>query len=66
MRIFWALLRRELSAVFLSLTGYVIIAAVTFLVGESFAQLIDGLGTDPWPMPVSSQRLVPRVKPLLP
>ena len=29
MRIFWALLRRELSSFFLSLTGYVIIAAVT-------------------------------------
>jgi ABC-2 type transport system permease protein len=51
--IFWALLRRELAAFFFSLTGYVIIAGVTFLVGESFAQLIDGLGTDPWPMPVT-------------
>ncbi|HEX7577135.1 MAG TPA: ABC transporter permease, partial [Verrucomicrobiae bacterium] len=53
MNIFRALLRRELAAFFFSLTGYVIIAAVTFLVGESFAQLIDGLGTDPWPMPVT-------------
>jgi hypothetical protein len=53
MRIFWTLLRRELAAFFLSLTGYVIIAAITFLIGESFAQLIDALGSDPWPMPVT-------------
>ena len=53
MSIFWALLRRELSAYFFSLTGYVIIAAITFLTGESFVQLIDALGGDPWPMPVT-------------
>src|SRR5882672_1744604 len=53
MNIFWALFRRELGTFFYSLTGYVIIAAITFLIGESFAQLIDGLGTDPWPMPVT-------------
>jgi ABC-2 type transport system permease protein len=53
MRIFWALLRRELSSFFFSLTGYVIIAAITFLTGESFVQLIDALGGDPWPMPVT-------------
>jgi ABC-2 type transport system permease protein len=53
MRIFWALLRRELSSFFFSLTGYVIIAAITFLTGESFVQLIDALGGDPFPMPVT-------------
>jgi ABC-2 type transport system permease protein len=53
MKIFWTLARRELAAFFLSLTGYVIIAAITFLIGESFAQLIDALGSDPWPMPVT-------------
>jgi ABC-2 type transport system permease protein len=53
MRIFWVLLRRELAAYFFSLTGYVIIAAITFLTGESFVELIDGLGGDPWPMPVT-------------
>ena len=53
MKIFWTLLRRELAAFFFSLSGYVIIAASAFLIGESFAQLIDGLGTDPWPMPVT-------------
>ena len=53
MKVFWTLLRRELAAFFFSLSGYVIIAATAFLIGESFAQLIDGLGTDPWPMPVT-------------
>jgi ABC-2 type transport system permease protein len=47
------LLRRELSSFFFSLTGYVIIAAITFLTGESFVQLIDALGGDPFPMPVT-------------
>jgi ABC-2 type transport system permease protein len=53
MRIFWVLLRRELSAYFLSLTGYVIIAAIAFLTGASFVQLINAQGNDPWPMPVA-------------
>ena len=53
MKIFWALTRRELAAFFFSITGYVIIAAITFLIGESFTQLMDGLGNDPWPMPVT-------------
>jgi ABC-2 type transport system permease protein len=53
MRIFWALLRRELSSFFLSLTGYVIIAAVTLLVGLSFVVLITSIGTDPFTEPVT-------------
>ena len=53
MRIFWALLRRELSSFFLSLTGYVIIAAVTLLVGLSFVVLIAGVGSDPFTEPVT-------------
>jgi len=53
MRIFWALLRRELGTYFYSWTGYVIIAAVTFLVGESFVVVIRNLGNDPSPMPVT-------------
>ena len=53
MTIYWVLLRRELASYFFSLTGYVIIAAITFLTGESFVQLIDALGNDPWPMPVT-------------
>jgi hypothetical protein len=40
MRIFLTLLRRELAAFFISITGYVIITAVTLLIGSSFAMLI--------------------------
>ena len=53
MRIFFTLARRELAAFFCSLTGYVIIAAVTFLIGLSFVVLMTNLGTDPSPMPVT-------------
>ncbi|MGC9941812.1 MAG: ABC transporter permease [Verrucomicrobiota bacterium] len=53
MRIFWILLRRELSSFFLSLTGYVIIAAVALLVGLSFVVLIAGVGSDPFTEPVT-------------
>jgi len=53
MKIFCTLLRRELAAFFLSVTGYVIIAAVTFLVGASFVMLIRNLGTEPFSMPVT-------------
>jgi ABC-2 type transport system permease protein len=53
MRIFWALLRKELGTFFLSLTGYVIIAAVTLLTGLSFTVLIHNLGTTPATMTVT-------------
>ena len=53
MSVFWALLRRELAAFFFSLTGYIIIAAVTLLTGLSFVVLAQNLGTDPSPMPVT-------------
>jgi len=53
MSIFWALLRRELTAFFFSLAGYIIIAAVTLLTGLSFVVLVQNLGTDPSPMPVT-------------
>jgi len=53
MRIFWTLLRRELAAFFLSLTGYIIIAAVTLLVGASFVMFIRNLGTEPFNMPIT-------------
>lgn len=38
---------------FVSVTGYVIIAAATFLVGLSFVVLLRNLGSDPSPMPVT-------------
>jgi len=47
------LTRRELATFFLSFTGYVIIAAATFLVGLSFVVLLHNLGDDPSPMPVT-------------
>lgn len=53
MRIFLTLLRRELAAFFFSVTGYVIIAAAAFLIGLSFIVLINGLGTDASPSPVT-------------
>ncbi len=53
MKIFWALFRKELAAFFFSLTGYVIIAAITLLTGFSFVVLVQNLGTDPSPMPVT-------------
>jgi ABC-2 type transport system permease protein len=55
MGIFLTLLRRELAGFFLSLTGYVIIAAVTLIIGLDFALLMTGLlnSPDPSPMPVT-------------
>jgi ABC-2 type transport system permease protein len=53
MRVFWTLFRRELGAYFASLTGYVIIAAATFLMGESFVNLIVAVQQLPTPAPVT-------------
>jgi ABC-2 type transport system permease protein len=53
MRIFLTLTRRELAAFFFSVTGYVIIAAVTLLIGWSFVVLMTNLGSDPSPLPVT-------------
>ncbi len=56
MRIYLTLLRRELAGFFVSITGYVIIAAVTLLIGLGFATLITMLmspGTDAQLKPVT-------------
>jgi ABC-2 type transport system permease protein len=53
MKIFWALFRKELAAYFFSLTGYVIIAAVTLIIGSSFVMLIHNMGSKPFLMPVT-------------
>jgi ABC-2 type transport system permease protein len=53
MQVFLTLTRRELATYFVSLTGYVIIAAATFLVGESFVVLLRNLGSMATPMPVT-------------
>lgn len=53
MKIFWTLLRRELGTFFLSLTGYVIIAAMALIVGSTFVMLIHNMGTKPFAMPIT-------------
>ena len=53
MRVFMTLLRRELASFFLSVTGYIIIAAVTLLNSLSFVVLMTNLGSDPSLMPVT-------------
>jgi ABC-2 type transport system permease protein len=53
MRIFWTLLRRELSSFFFTWTGYVIIAAVTLIIGATFVMLVHNMGTAPFSMPVT-------------
>ena len=53
MGIILTLLRRELAAFFLAITGYVIIASVTLLIGASFCLLMNNLGTNPFLMPVT-------------
>ena len=53
MQSFLTLTRRDLAGYFLSLSGYVIIGATTFLVGLSFVVLLSRLGNEPSPMPVT-------------
>ena len=40
MQAYWTLLRRELGRHFVSWTGYLVIAAVVFLIGLSFVGLL--------------------------
>jgi len=53
MQAYWTLMRRELAGFFCSMTGYVVIAAVTFLVGLIFSASLNQFGSDPFPMPVT-------------
>ena len=54
MRAYWTLTRRELGGFFLSLSGYVIIAAALFLMGYSFVVILVKLQKPtPMPMPVT-------------
>ena len=52
MRAYWTLVRRELAGFFLSLGGYIIIAAALFLMGNSFVVILAML-QKPTPMPVT-------------
>ena len=47
MQSFLTLSRRELATFFVSITGYVLIAAATFLIGLSFVVLLRNLGSEP-------------------
>ena len=54
MRTYWTLVRRELAGFFLSLSGYVIIAAALFLMGYSFVIILGKLQKPmPMAMPVT-------------
>jgi ABC-2 type transport system permease protein len=53
MRIFFTLLRRELAAFFLSITGYVIIASVTLLTSLSFVILLTAFAAKPFTAPLT-------------
>jgi ABC-2 type transport system permease protein len=52
MRAYWTLVRRELAGFFLSLSGYIIVAAALFLMGFSFVVILVKL-QKPTPMPVT-------------
>ena len=53
MSVFRALVRRELSACFQGPTGFIIIAAVLFLIGLGFVVVLSGLNGEATPMPVT-------------
>lgn len=53
MQAYWTLTRRELAGYFLSITGYIIIAAALFLLGFSFVVLLVNLQQDTTPMPIT-------------
>ncbi len=53
MQAYLTLTRRELGAYFLSITGYIILAAAMFLMGFSFVVLMVKLQRDPTPMPLT-------------
>ncbi|MCX6927343.1 MAG: ABC transporter permease [Verrucomicrobia bacterium] len=52
MQAYWTLTRRELASFFLSLSGYIIIAAALLLMGLSFVAILVML-REPMPMPVT-------------
>jgi ABC-2 type transport system permease protein len=53
MQAYLTLTRRELGSYFLSMTGYVILAAAMFLLGLSFVVLLINLQQEPTPMPIT-------------
>src|SRR5215831_13553920 len=57
MQVFWTLTRRELAAYFLSLTGYLIISAATFIMGFILVYLLGKLQQESLPMPITVTEL---------
>lgn len=53
MHVYLTLVRRDLGAYFLSMTGYIIISAVAFLLGLSFVVLMVKLQQEPTPIPLT-------------
>src|ERR1051326_1787973 len=53
MQVYLTLTRRELGSYFLSITGYIIIAAAVFVLGFSFVVMMRNLGSGPTPMPLT-------------
>lgn len=53
MHAYLAILHRELVSYFASLTGYIIIGAVLFLLGLSFDHLLNSINLEPWDMPLT-------------
>src|SRR5258707_251797 len=53
MSAFLTLTRRELAGFFVSLTGYIIIAAAVFLMGLSFVVMLNELQSEPTPVPIT-------------
>lgn len=50
---YWTLMRRELGGYFLSMTGYIVMAAAMFLIGFSFVVLLVNLQQEPTSLPVT-------------
>jgi ABC-2 type transport system permease protein len=53
MQAYWTLTRRELAGYFVSLTGYVVIAAATFLLGAGFVVLLKQMQGTSLPVPLT-------------
>ncbi len=53
MQAYWTLTRREVAAFFVSLAGYITIAAAVFLTGLSFVVMLYRLAGEPTPVPIT-------------
>jgi len=53
MQAYWTLTRRELASLFVSLTGYIIIAGAVFMMGWSFVALLELLQGEATPVPAT-------------